>query len=261
MIWGVLFYLLASSQSYDLPAYGCAVRQLNTYSRCVYIPGYLDINFFGAKCVTYNVDSNCMCVGDGTQCYPSSTCVLHEEECFWDWRGGQEECEKTNGPINRLKCSRDEWIEPLNDPGQCVVRKVSQPKCKVNIRPIYYDPYEIYECITEKYEANCTYTTYTQGSYECVPTENVRKYSSICQGCFRDKEDLLNRCERDGIPNDDVYICSDNQVNVMSDVIQEEKENITEGISQRNGMDCISSSSYKIYPFILNIIFIILIFS
>lgn len=254
MILWFLFYLLSFSQSYDLPAYGCAVRQLNTYARCVYIPGYFGINFLGGKCVTYNVDSSCNCIGDGTQCYPSSNCHLYEEDCFWDWRGGKEECEKTNGPINSLKCSRNEWLAPLNSPGQCTLRKVSEPKCKVNIRPIYNEPYEIYECITEKYEGNCTYTSYSPYSYECVPSENVRKYSSRCKGCFKDNEDVLNRCEKEGIPEDDVYRCSDNQANVISDVIQEEKENITEGISQRNTNEClISSSSNNNNPFILNV--------
>ena len=138
-------------------------------------------------------------------------------------------------------------LMPLTQPGECALRKVTQPKCKVNIRPIYNDPYEIYECITESYSANCTY-----GNYEpvCIPTNTVPKRSVNCKGCFINKEDLLNRCERDGVPNDEVYECSDNQVNVISDVIEEEKENETEGISQRNTDDCLINSSQASYPFI-----------
>jgi hypothetical protein len=254
----LLLSFLTLTQSYDLPIYGCAVRQLNEYSKCVYIPGYFGVNFFGAKCVTYNVDSSCTCIGEESECYPSSNCPLHEEDCFWDWRGGQEECQRINGPANRLKCSRNEWSMPLNQPGECALRKVSRPKCKVNIRPIYYDPYEIYECITESYSANCTYVDSV-----CVPTEVVPKSRMICKGCFRDKEDLLNRCEREGIPNDKVYECSDNLSNVISDVIKEEKEKETEGISQKNMDDgCLemtSISSKTLYSIMFVYIFLFMI--
>jgi hypothetical protein len=239
-------------ESYELPVYGCAVRNLNTYSKCVYIPGYFGINFMGAKCVTYNVDDTCMCIGDEDQCYPSTNCTLYQEDCFWDWRGGKEECEKINGPMNRNKCSRNEWLMPLNQPGECTLRKVTQPKCKVNIRPIYYEPYEIYECITESYSANCTY------EQVCIPTAIVPKQSVKCKGCFIDKQDLLNRCEREGIPNDEVYECSDNQGNVISGIVDEEEIEQSEGISQMNLDECLINSSHVFYPLICFHILIII---
>jgi hypothetical protein len=238
VLFSILFLTLA--QEYELPVYGCTVRKIPAnyfQEKCIYVPGSIGINFFGAKCIIYSVNKECPCVGSDNICRPQNGCSFTEIECFWDWRSGKEGCEKSFGPIapdtEIYQCNRDEWKQPLSIPPTCELRLIRFPKCKPTVlRYGVHGP--LYDCVATTYEGECDYGKGTNflninpNEYSCRGYPYYRLNGRLMNGtsrnvycsyrlggCFGTQDDIMEKCENEGVPNERIYECSDNRMDIV----------------------------------------------